>query len=128
MKVMVVEEGEGALFFVCQALEALGVEIIRSPSPDEDKVLMYKIEAVIHIWSGFTAEIEMTRLRGLKEADPDLVLVIFAQPQDVPTLRRSFPNDLIAAVSAMEGPQAARAAQAMVQEVRKRKPPVSTQG
>lgn len=120
MKVMVVEEGEAALFFVCQALEALGAVIYRSPSLDEDKVLMCKIDAVLHIWSEFLAEVEATQLRNLKEAEPRLVEVIFCKAADVAHLRRQFKTELVADMKALEAPYAAHTAQAIIQHVRNR--------
>lgn len=121
MKVMVVEEGEGELFFVCQALEALGAQIVRTGTLDEDKVVLNKVDMVIHKWSSFNADIETVQIRNLKEVDPNLVVVIFAPTQDVGDVRRRFPRELVADMRALEASQEARTAQAALREAEARR-------
>ncbi len=61
------------------------------------------------------------QILAIKEVDPDLVVVIFAQPNDVPALRHLFRNELIADARSLEGPQAPRTAQALMREVQARR-------
>lgn len=126
MKVMVVEEGEGELFFVVQALEALGAEVVRSPSLDEDKVIVHKIDIVVHIWSEFTADVESVQVQALYEVDPDLMVIIFAPTNDVAMLRRKFRKALVADKRALDAASAARTAEAAVRELRQRRAEVAT--
>lgn len=126
MNVMVVDDGEGAFFFLCQALEAKGARILHSPSLDEDKVLIHKIDVVVHVWSPFTAEVEMVQVENMKEVDSNLVVAIFARPEDVSVLRRKWPRDLVADRRALDEAHAARTAEALVREVGARRPQTVT--
>ncbi|NLC59114.1 MAG: hypothetical protein GX774_19945 [Armatimonadetes bacterium] len=126
MKVMVVGEGEGELFFFCQALKALGAELIHAATLDEDKVVLHRVDMVVHRWSSFNADVQTVQIQNLKEADPNLVIVLFAPTQDVGAVRHRFPRELVADTRALEAAHAERTARAALQEARARRgmPPV----
>ncbi|MBI3947204.1 MAG: hypothetical protein HY321_14860 [Armatimonadetes bacterium] len=128
MNVMVVDKGEGDLFYLCRALEAAGARIINSLTIDEDKVLVHRVDAVVHEWSAFTADAERVQLENLKELDPDLVLAVFARPEDVGALRRRWPRDLVADRRALDERFADRTAEALVREIRARRPAAAVGG
>ncbi|HEX3000440.1 MAG TPA: hypothetical protein VHR86_09430 [Armatimonadota bacterium] len=122
MNIMVVEEGQSALVFVSHTLEALGAKIVMSPTLDEDKIFTHKVDAVLHLWSSFTADIARVQLQNMREADPNLVVILFARAEEVPFLRREFKGMLVADVHALEAAQAGRTAGAILKEVRARRP------
>ncbi len=118
MNVMVVEATEGEFHFIRQALESAGARVFPSPTLDEDHVIVHKIDAVVHMWSGFTADIETVQVNNMKEVDPKLVMVLFGEPAAVPDLRRRFPRDLVADKRAMSEEYAAPTVQALIRQVR----------
>ncbi|MDH7569314.1 MAG: hypothetical protein QHJ73_06980 [Armatimonadota bacterium] len=121
MNVMIVSDGAGDFYFLQRFLEELGAQVIYSPSLDEDKVITRKIDAVVHAWSGFLSDVERVQIQNILETSPPPVVALFAQPQDVNALRRTFPGQLVAEMKALEEPYARRTAEALMREVQKRR-------